>query len=495
MAEALQFYFLAEFGDFDVAPAGFEEGVAEVELGLLFAVDQEEGLHFAFVLAVDVLHHFFVVAVTGERFDAAQFGSDLMGMAKDGHFLVATHDFGPKGFGFAVADTEYGGGGVFDVVGEMVFDSASLHHARGGDDDTGFVAQVEFLGGLDGLDVLQAVESEGVGVFLHVVEDGLAEAFGVEAHDVGGGDAERAVDKDIDVGQEFGMLEAVEGIDDFLRAANGEGGDDEFAFLLGAGVEHGHEEFLLGILEGVVDAVAIGGFHDEVVDLREGFGVFEYVFAVSAYVAGVAQLNDAAAVAYFEVDTAAAQDVAGIVELDSHFALDVEGFVVGDTDETVHTLLCLLLGVDGFDGVFMLLLEFFVEGVDIGLLYAASIGQHDGAEIAGGGGAEDGAAESQLVDVGDETGVVDMGVGEDEVIDFGGVETKVAVHGVGFETFALIHSTVEQDFQALLCGDEVFAASHFASSTHKLQFHIANCINYTLLRPPTTGTTVCTTGH
>ena len=243
----------------------------------------------------------------------------------------------------------------------------------------------------------------------------------MEAHDVGGGDAERAVDKDIDVGQEFGMLEAVEGIDDFLCAANGEGGDDEFAFLLGAGVEHGHEEFLLGILEGIVDAVAIGGFHDEVVDLREGFGVFEYVFAVSAYVAGVAQLDDAAAVAYFEVHTATAQDVAGIVELDSHFALDVEGFVVGDTDETVHTLLCLLLGVDRFDGVFMLLLEFFVEGVDIGLLDAACIGQHDGAEVAGGGGAEDGATESQLVDVGDETGVVDMGVGEDEVIDFGGV--------------------------------------------------------------------------
>ena len=43
----------------------------------------------------------------------------------------------------------------------------------------------------------------------------------MEAHDVGGGDAERAVDKDIDVGQEFGMLEAVEGIDDFLCAADG----------------------------------------------------------------------------------------------------------------------------------------------------------------------------------------------------------------------------------------------------------------------------------
>ena len=38
-----------------------------------------------------------------------------------------------------------------------------------------------------------------------------------------------------------------------------------------------------------METVAVGGFHDEVVDLGEGFGVFEDSFVVAAYVAGEAQ--------------------------------------------------------------------------------------------------------------------------------------------------------------------------------------------------------------
>ena len=285
---ALQFHFLAEFGYLHSFPAGFVEGLFEVELGLLFAVDEEDFFEFGFFLTADIVNHFAVVAVAREGFDASEFSTYFVTVAEDGDGFVATHNFGSESFGFAVADAENGGGGVVDVVGEVVLDTTGFHHAGGGDDDARFVADVEGFGGLDGLDVLQAVEAKGVGVFFHVVEDGRAEAFAVKAEDVGGGDAEGAVDKDIDVGEEVGGFESVEGIDDFLCAANGEGWDDEFAFLFGAGVEDGHEEFFLGVFNGGVETVAVGGFHDEVVDLGEGFGIFEDSFVVAAYVAGEA---------------------------------------------------------------------------------------------------------------------------------------------------------------------------------------------------------------
>ena len=67
--------------------------------------------------------------------------------------------------------------------------------------------------------------------------------------------------------------------------------------------------------------------------------------------------------------------------------------------------------------------------------------------------------------------MVDMGVGEDEVVDFGRVEAEVAVHGVSLETLALVHATVEEDIESPLSGDEVLAARHLACGSQELQFH------------------------
>ena len=92
--------------------------------------------------------------------------------------------------------------------------------------------------------------------------------------------------------------------------------------------------------------------------------------------------------------------MASVEELDSDFAFDIEGLVVGDADEAAHAFLSVLFGIDRFDGWFALFLAFFIEGVDVGHLDAACVGEHDGAEVARGGGAEDGAAEAFFIDVG-----------------------------------------------------------------------------------------------
>ena len=67
--------------------------------------------------------------------------------------------------------------------------------------------------------------------------------------------------------------------------------------------------------------------------------------------------------------------------------------------------------------------------------------------------------------------MVDVGVGEDDVVDFLGVDHDVAVHGIGFETLALEHAAVQEDFLAVVGGDEVLTARHFLGCTDEFDFH------------------------
>ena len=99
----LEFYFLAEVGYLYVFPAQAVEGLFEVYLRLLFAMDDKELFEFLLVLTAYVVDHLAVVAVTGEGLDAAQFGTHFIPVAKDRYRLVASHYLGPKGGGFAVA--------------------------------------------------------------------------------------------------------------------------------------------------------------------------------------------------------------------------------------------------------------------------------------------------------------------------------------------------------------------------------------------------------
>ena len=67
--------------------------------------------------------------------------------------------------------------------------------------------------------------------------------------------------------------------------------------------------------------------------------------------------------------------------------------------------------------------------------------------------------------------MVDMGMAEHQIVNLFGVETQIAVHGIGLQTLALIHAAVEQNFQSAFGRYQVFATRHLTSGTHKLQFH------------------------
>ena len=118
-----------------------------------------------------------------------------------------------------------------------------------------------------------------------------------------------------------------------------------------------------------------------------------------------------------------------------------------------------------------MLAAFLVEPLHIVFLDETAVGEHDAAQVLGGFGANDLPTEAELIEIRYQAAVVDMGMGEDDSVDFLWVDHDVAVGGVGLEAFTLEHTAVQEDFLAMVGGDEVLAARHFLGCTDEFNFH------------------------
>lgn len=65
-----------------------------------------------------------------------------------------------------------------------------------------------------------------------------------------------------------------------------------------------------------------------------------------------------------------------------------------------------------------------------------------------------------------------MGVAEDDGIKVGWVEAEVAVHGVCLFAQSLEHAAVEQNFSAIVEGDEVFGSGNGAGGAMETYLHL-----------------------
>jgi hypothetical protein len=67
--------------------------------------------------------------------------------------------------------------------------------------------------------------------------------------------------------------------------------------------------------------------------------------------------------------------------------------------------------------------------------------------------------------------MVDVRVAQNDVVNLFRFKTQFAVHGIGFQSFSLKHTAVEQYFLALFGGNEVFTSGNLTSGTYKSNFH------------------------
>ena len=118
------------------------------------------------------------------------------------------------------------------------------------------------------------------------------------------------------------------------------------------------------------------------------------------------------------------QDMAGLPPPRLQARHDLDHLVQMHGLELMHRAMCVLDRVDRLDRRPAAPLVAPVQLVDLALLDVAGVGQHDLTEIAAAGGGVDRAAESRLHQLGQEAGVIDVGVGQEHRVDLSGIEGK-----------------------------------------------------------------------
>ena len=101
----------------------------------------------------------------------------------------------------------------------------------------------------DFTDVRQIFHAEWIFLFAQKSGDGIVETFRVQAIDLSGVHAQRAVHKDGHFGQLAVASELMERVNNLLRAADGKRGDDDFAFFVNR-LAHEPADLFVGALLG-----------------------------------------------------------------------------------------------------------------------------------------------------------------------------------------------------------------------------------------------------
>ena len=163
--------------------------------------------------------------------------------------------------------------------------------------------------------------------------------------DVRGGYAERAIDIIVEIGEAVFFFQLIEREKDLLCAADAKGRDDELAFFLAAGMIDPFEEHTRRRLDRIVEAVAIGGFDQDIIGLGEYLGGPEDDIFISAHVAAEAEMGLFALFDDLEMDGGAADDMPCICPEDLHILVDGVPGIVFHADEVIHAAFGVFFGI------------------------------------------------------------------------------------------------------------------------------------------------------
>jgi magnesium transporter len=211
---------------------------------------------------------------------------------------------------------------------------------------------------------------------------------------------------------------------------------------------HVPEQFLLGLLDGLVIAVAVGAFAQDHIGLLKGHGLGQQTVHITPHITGEGQSQHSVAVVQAQVHGRAAQDVAGIRERELDPGCDLRGLGVSGRVEKFKCGWHILLGVQRF-----LELHFttalagtpYIVGMVV-FLDVRTVREHDGAELARGRRAPDRSRKALGHQAGQQAAMVDVRMAEHHDVDRGGLETELSI-GVLLRIahrLALEHAAIQQ---------------------------------------------------
>jgi hypothetical protein len=195
---------------------------------------------------------------------------------------------------------------------------AGVTHAAGRDDDRAAAHLVQRARALDigdefHLHLFRVLPHPG-----DQLEGVAVDQVGMLPSDARGGGGHRRIDVDLERRQTLAAHQIGQDVDDFLGAADGEGGHDQVAPGTARALES-RNDFVLGFGKGAVEAIAVGRFDEQHVGFgHDLFGVVQYRPVGHAEVAGKNHAARLAFAADRHLEPGGTEDVAGVMEVDRY---------------------------------------------------------------------------------------------------------------------------------------------------------------------------------
>ena len=349
-------------------------------------------------------------------------------------------------------------------------DAARVAHTGGGDDNLRGMVLVQGLGLVHGLRQVQAREVEHMGAVLYQLQSVLVQiAPQIAAENGGGAFGQGTVHVHGEIrhgGHQALILDLPDEIQQLLGAAHGKGGNHHVAALAQSLVDD------LGQLAGIaphlgVVAVAIGALHDHIVRPGEELGIPDDGLVHVADIAGEHDGFRLASLGEGQADGGGAQQMACVDKHRVHPIAQVNGLVIfAGVNKLRHPL-----GIGhGIQGLLLrpagpAVLAVFILG--IALLNVGGVLEHDAHELGGEPGGENAALKAVFDEHGHPAGVVDVGVGDEHIVDAArGKGQGAVVHLVP----ALLQAAVDEDALAAYL-QTMAAAGDALVSAEKTQLH------------------------
>jgi len=352
-----------------------------------------------------------LIGVSAEGVEVIDVGidGDEFAVNADGGLLVKEET--AEGIFGAEADEDDAGVWVREIAFKVMKDAARLAHAGGGDDDEGAGLGAESAGFFGG-DNMQGIEAgeRAAGAVGH------AKNVWVACEGAGGLDGERAVNIDGRLRQFTGIDQSAQLIDDALGAADGIGGDDDDAACGEGGADvAGKVAARVGVR--AVFAMPVGAFKDGEFGAGRDGGIRHDPVVVAADITGIGQHAVAARSMFTEDDGTGAGDMAGREEEGVQMGAESDVLAPCNRVHQGKGLADVVIAVEIGQGREAAFEAALVELGSLGAQDKGAVGEEQGAEINGGGGGVDGAAEAEVDEAREAAAVIHVSMREENAAD------------------------------------------------------------------------------
>ena len=358
------------------------------------------------------------------------------------------------------------------VVLQVVADTTGFAHTAGGQNHFGPGVKIYRFRLVGGNRQCHAVKPDGVDA---LPEDGqrfLVEIrFVALQENAGGLHRQRRIHvhgKIIVALDETPLLDLPDGVEHLLCPAHGEGGDHQIAApvqcLLDVARQLRHH--VAPVL--FVKPVTVGGFNHQEVCFRYRLGVVDQGLVGVAHVAAEYDLSGLLPLGEPQLNGSGTQQMTGIVHAQDDALGHLQNLPVpagpqqpkggGSVIHIVHRLHCRVARPLGLSGL----------PLGFRFLNVGRIHQHDAAQVTGGFRGVDGPGEAVLAQLGQHTGVVNVGMGQEHRLDGGGIHRH---RHILKNVRPLLHAAVHQ-IVSLSNFQQRAAAGDLMGRADELDFHI-----------------------